>query len=55
MIGRALYPIWREAKLAYYQRAMREINKLHPDVGSIALAINRLKAERRAPCSRTNV
>ena len=42
----ALRPIWREMALLYYQWAMREIHKLHPDVPHITHRINDLHRER---------
>lgn len=39
-------PLIREIALAYYSRAIREINPLHPDVPFIVHRINALTAER---------
>jgi hypothetical protein len=43
---RSLRPLWREAKLFYYEWAIVEIDPLHPDVPKIVHAINTLKCER---------
>jgi hypothetical protein len=45
---RAIRPVVRNAVLLYHERALREIDPLHPDVPEIVIAINRLKAERSA-------
>lgn len=42
----ALRPLLRELALAYYQRALREIPPLHPDVPHIVLRIRQLLDER---------
>jgi hypothetical protein len=44
---RALRPLWREARLAWYRWAQREIHPLHDDVPLIVHSIARLEAERR--------
>lgn len=45
---RAIRTLVRELKLAYFRRALREIDPLHDDVPHIVHSINRLEAERRA-------
>jgi hypothetical protein len=45
---RAIRPVFRNASLIFHERALREIDPLHPDVPEIVLTINRLKAERSA-------
>ena len=41
----ALRPLIREARLAYFRWAMREICPLHDDVPRIVLEIHRLETE----------
>jgi hypothetical protein len=42
----AMRPLIRNASLLYHERALREIDPLHPDVPEIVRTISRLKAER---------
>jgi hypothetical protein len=46
----AIRPLLRELALAYYQRALREIDPLHKDVPFIVLRIHTLTSERSKPC-----
>lgn len=39
----SLYPIWRMWALAWYRRALREIDPMHPDLPLIVLKINSLE------------
>jgi hypothetical protein len=47
---RALRPLLRELALAYYRRALREIDPLHDDVPYIVHRINTLTFERKNAC-----
>jgi hypothetical protein len=47
---KAIRPLLREIALAYYQRALREISPLHPDVPFIVHRINSLTFERKNSC-----
>jgi hypothetical protein len=40
---RALWPLWQMWALAFYRRALREIDPMHADVPLIVLKINALE------------
>jgi hypothetical protein len=42
-----LYPLWRELAIAYYRKALSEINPQHPDVPWIVLRLRALLDERQ--------
>lgn len=48
LVMQVIRPLWREARLAYLEWALREIDPLHPDVPQIVLTVRRLRAERHA-------
>lgn len=51
MIRRALWPLWREASIAFYRWALSEITPTHPDVPHIVRRLRELLDERHArPC-----
>lgn len=50
-LRRAIAPLWREMRLAYFEWALREIHPLHADVPHIVLHISRLQAQRQGGAS----